>query len=772
MDSLTTDVTIVGAGPAGCFLSVLLARSGVNVTLLEQHKTFDREFRGNAFQPSVLKILDQMGLPHLLEELDCEKVNAFEMRDRKGRLFTLLIRDLPPPYNYAVITPQPPLLKRLVQEAGRYPNFRFIADCPVQGVLMEDGAVAGVSANLHDRPCQIHSRLVVAADGRFSAIRRHLGIELERSLTRYDFVWFDLPRSIPWQNELGLTLDDTGILINIPKERDTSQVGWVIPKGSFAKMKQAGLPAFFEKVRRVDPKLGEVLPQHLKRFDQCALLDVKIGEATEWTRDGLLLIGDAAHIASPIGGQGNKLAIEDAVLFHPPILKALKGGEVRVSANHFRDTLEKRRKDITAVLNRQKMAGRWIIGEKSGFMSEVRRWLLAALNRTFLKRIMAKNLAMGPHSVDVDTACFNDRDNQDASKIFHPIKVKHIIKETARTRTIVFDLPEELKPIFEYQPGQFVTLRVLNKSVLARRAYSLNSTPGVDSEMSITVKWIVNGNVSTYLVKELKEGDTLWVLPPRGTFIHRPDNSTARHHVLFAAGSGIVPIYSILKSVLATEPESKVTLIYGNHDEASIIFKQALDDLSEREKERFKLDHVLQRFDETFLQSTLEQIETETPGSAEFYVCGPEGMMDEVLRQLKRRKVKASRIHFEKFVSLYGDEEKEGHGKVSAGMEVGEPLSGRVEIPETLKVKMNGQVTEVPIRKGETLLHAANRAGIPAPYSCESGVCATCTGQLGEGRVRMDHYDALTDRDLKRKNILACQAVQLTRNASIDFDVL
>lgn len=772
MDTLTSDVTIVGAGPAGCFLSVLLARSGVEVTLLEQHKTFDREFRGNAFQPSVIKILDQMGLSHLLEELDYEKVNAFEIRDQKGRMFTLPIRDLPPPYNFAIITPQPPFLKRLVQEAGRYPNFRFIADCPVQSVMMEEGAVAGVIANRQGKSCLVQSRLVVAADGRFSAMRKNLGIDLDRTQTSYDFVWFELPRTIPWQNELGLTLDDQGILINIPKERGTSQVGWVIPKGGFARMKQEGLAAFFERVKQVDPELGKVLPEHLKRFDQCSLLDVKIGEATEWARDGLLLIGDAAHIASPIGGQGNKLAIEDAVLAHPLILKALEQGAQHISARYFMEYVVQRRKDITTILNLQKIMGRWVIGQKGGVTARLRRWVLKFLNRTFLKQFIAKNLAMGLHPVEVDLDSFHHRDNEDPEKIFHPLKVKQIIKETARARTIVLDIPEELKPVFEYQPGQFLTVRVLNKGVLARRAYSLSCAPTVDPELSITVKWIVNGNVSTYLVKELKEGDTLWAQAPRGTFVHQPDAAIARHHVMFAAGSGIVPMFSMLKSILATEPKSRVTLIYGNHDEASIIFKKELDELKEREQDRFHLNHLLQRMDEPFIESILEQTEKEQPDNAEFYTCGPEGMMDEVLRQLKRRKIKSSRIHYEKFVSLYGEEEKNGGGAISTGIEVGEPLSGGVVIPEILKVKMNGKVTEVSIRKGETLLHAALRAGIPAPYSCESGVCATCTGRLDEGRIKMEHHDSLTERDLKRKNILACQAVQLTQSAMIDFDVL
>ncbi len=772
MNTLKTEVTIVGAGPAGCVLSILLARSGVDVTLIEQHKTFDREFRGNAFQPSVIRILDQMGLAHLRDELDHEQVHAFEMRDHAGRLLTLPLRELRPPYNYAMIMPQPPLLKRLVQEAGRYPNFRFVGDCTVGGVVMERGAVAGVLAHLRGQPWHIASRLVVAADGRFSAIRRDLGIELTRSRQDFDFVWFEMPRETPWQEELGLTLEEEGILINIPKERGTSQVGWVIPKGGFARLRQAGLPKFFERVKRVDPELAEALPRHLKRFDQCALLDVKIGQAEEWVRDGLLLIGDAAHIASPIGGQGNKLAIEDAALVHPVIVDALHNSEGCLASARFRDYVHKRQQDVGKILTLQNVVGRLVIGPKRGLVRRLRRVLLRVLDRSFIKKKMVRTLALGLHPSDVDTTRFQQGENEDPLKIFHPLKVQSILQETTRARTIVLEVPEPLRPVFDFRPGQYVTVRVLTRGVLARRCYSLTGTPGGGATLNITVKWIVNGSVSTCLVKELQQGDTVWVHPPRGTFVHQVDASARRHHVLFAAGSGITPVYSILKSVLESEPESRVSLFYGNHDANSIIFKQALDEMSAREPERFHLQHVLKRFDESFLEETLVAIRESTPTDCEYYVCGPEGMMEGVLRVLKKNRVPSAKIHFEKFVSLYGEEERTEGTEEPADVEVGDPLAGGTVIPETLKVKLNGKISEVPIRKGETLLQAALRAGMDAPYSCESGVCATCTGHLKEGRIRMGHFDALTERDLKRKNVLACQAVQMSREAFIDFDVL
>ncbi len=244
---LNTQVTIVGAGPAGCFLSILLARSGVKVTLLEQHTDFDREFRGNAFQPAVVRILDEMGLGSLLAELDHEKVDAFRIHDKQDELFTIPLGDLPAPYNRAFIISQTPFLERLVREACRYPNFRVIGGCQVRGLIQEAGQFTGVVGEIDGTRTMISSQLIVGADGRYSAVRRDAGIPLKQTAQDFDFVWFVMPRVTESQHHLGLRLDDHGILINLPKEKNTSQVGWVLPKGGFAKLKQEGLKNFTNK---------------------------------------------------------------------------------------------------------------------------------------------------------------------------------------------------------------------------------------------------------------------------------------------------------------------------------------------------------------------------------------------------------------------------------------------------------------------------------------------------------------------------------------------
>lgn len=768
---LNTQVTIVGAGPAGCFLSILLARSGVKVTLLEQHTDFDREFRGNAFQPSVVRSLDEMGLGSLLVELDHEKVDTFRIRDKQGELFTVPLGDLPAPYNYAVITPQPPLLKRLVREACRYPNFRFIGGAQVRGLIQEAGQFTGVVAEIDGTRTIIASQLIVGADGRYSAVRRDAGIPLKQTAQEFDFVWFVLPRVTKNQHHLGLSLGDHGILINLPKEKDTSQIGWLLPKGRFAQLKQEGLKKFYEQVKAVDPELGQVLPDHLTDFNKLSVLDVQIGHAETWCRDGLLLIGDAAHIASPIGAQGNKLAIEDAVCVHPLIVQALRDSKNVAGAERFRSYTTARRDAVLRILSLQNLQGRILFGPKK--WHGLRNMALRFLNRTPLRKKLAKVFGLGQKPVLVDKTFFDDTSNENPARVYHPLKVTQVIQETRQASSYVFEAPEDLKTLFQYRAGQFLTVRILDKGRLLKRCYSFSSAPNVDAAMTVTIKHIPNGRVSGYFKKSVHEGDVLMVLPPAGGFVHTPQTDMPKHYVLFAAGSGITPIYSILKSVLNSEPESRTTLIYGNHDEPSIIFQKELDAMAAQHPDRFSLTHVLERLNPESVVRFLDAAAEAGPAHREYFLCGPEGMMELVQKELRKKQVDGLHVHYEKFVSLQGEGELHAAGSATTEvLEVGESQSTEEEIPETVAVKINGKTTALPCRKDETILDAAIRAGLNPPFSCQSGVCATCTAKLVSGKVRMDVHDALTTQDIERRNILTCQAVLLTREAKVNFDIL
>lgn len=425
------------------------------------------------------------------------------------------------------------------------------------------------------------------------------------------------------------------------------------------------------------------------------------------------------------------------------------------------------------MLTLQRILGRVMIDVQHPALMKVRRFIMQTMNRLPIKKKLVKRMAIGPRTVSVSRDCFNHARNENPKHIFHRLRVKEIIKETNRCNSFVLEVPTELQSLFEYKAGQFITVRVLYRGRLLKRCYSLSSTQGLDLKHRITVKTVPEGRVSSWFNRQVKVGDFLWALAPAGGFVHKPQPEARRHFFLFAAGSGVVPLFSILRSVLHTEPDSKVTFLYGNHDAQSIIFKDALDALCDQHPLQLKVVHKLERFNPESVNQFLDNHESDDLTEREYFMCGPEGMMDTVHRVLKKRNISGTRVHLEKFASMHGEEDRK-HSKVQSQLrqEMGHSDAMEHEIPVEVEVKLNGKEQTIPIRKDETILDAALRAGLPVPYSCLSGVCATCTAKLRSGKVTMESSDALSEIDLKRNNILTCQAVQLSRNASVNFDVL
>lgn len=319
-----TDVVVVGAGPGGCTLSYLLARSGVETVLLERHATLDREFRGYLFQPLALECFEGMGLLEDVPELEHERVRRPEV-SIYGRPYTAIdFEALSGPHGYALLMEQPPLLRLLVERAAAYEGFEYHDRMPVRDLLYENGRVAGVLATNRrtGEAVRIRSRLVVGADGRYSTVRAAAGIDPGRFESKLDLLWFKLPASAV-ENAAQGHYGDAGLLLYFGLGGDEAQAGWFIPRGSYADLCERGIEAFRERVSSVDPGLSDVLPDALRGFEDCSLLRIEPGLSERWVDDGLLLLGDAAHVASPIGGQGNGLAIADAVVAHATIARAL-----------------------------------------------------------------------------------------------------------------------------------------------------------------------------------------------------------------------------------------------------------------------------------------------------------------------------------------------------------------------------------------------------------------------------------------------------------------
>ncbi|MBA4493088.1 FAD-dependent oxidoreductase [Paenactinomyces guangxiensis] len=402
---MNTDVVIVGAGPGGCVLSYLLARSGVKTVLLERHDRLDREFRGYFFQPLVLKFFEQMGLLNDVLKMEHEKVDAFHFIDHGKTLFSVRFDDLPKPFNYGLIMSQPLLLQFLIDQALQYPNFTYLNGAIAKELIQEGSTIKGIKIKRRKDEVTIKSGLVVGADGRYSTVRKLSKIQIEKEQHKFDFIWFDMPASKDRKYPLQIRIENKGMLIYIPKGSQVVQVGWVIRKGTYPEIKSKGIEHFQKQLIAVDPGLEEELPKHLLDFKQCSVLDIQTATAKQWVRDGLMLIGDAAHIASPFSGQGNSLAIQDAVVAHDVIMKALE-------QKSFSLPLLKRYEEIRrpAVLQIQRIQKRQadLIGISNPLLLQLRRAVIPLIGKTALFTKMRDQLALGAQQITVKTAYFKD----------------------------------------------------------------------------------------------------------------------------------------------------------------------------------------------------------------------------------------------------------------------------------------------------------------------------------------------------------------------------
>lgn len=425
-NEIETTVVIVGAGPGGCLLAYLLARSGIETILVERHATLDREFRGYLFQPLALDIFEQCGLLESVLELDHERVSRPEVVIYGRPYATIDFEALGGAYDYALLMEQPPLLKLLIERAAEYPTFEYHDRLPARDLLYEGGRIAGVLAT--DRrtgeAVRIRSRLVVGADGRYSTVRSAAGIDPDRLESKLDLLWFKLPADAVGEVAQG-RYDDAGLLLYFGLGSEAAQAGWFIPRGSYADLREEGIEAFRERIATVDPGLGGVLPRALRSFEDCRLLRIEPGMSERWVEGGLLLIGDAAHIASPVGGQGNVLALADSVVAHEVIARALSldPGDGPLAACALSRYETRRRPAVGEVIDAQRRAERLLTALVlyGGHIPRlIRKPALRALfslaPRIPAAKRTAELFAFGPEPVRVDETWFGREEPEHSSE--------------------------------------------------------------------------------------------------------------------------------------------------------------------------------------------------------------------------------------------------------------------------------------------------------------------------------------------------------------------
>jgi ring-1,2-phenylacetyl-CoA epoxidase subunit PaaE len=353
--------------------------------------------------------------------------------------------------------------------------------------------------------------------------------------------------------------------------------------------------------------------------------------------------------------------------------------------------------------------------------------------------------------------------------MFHPLTIKEIRRETPECVSISFDIPEHLKEQYRFEPGQNVTLKLNLGDEEIRRSYSICSSPG-ENELRVAVKQIAGGRFSEHANSFLKVGDVVNVLPPTGKFNTKLSSTNAKHYLAFAAGSGITPVISIIKTIFDTEPNSYFTLVYGNRSRSSIIFKEQLEAIKNKNMNRFMLHHVLSR-EQTDAPVNHGRIDREkcevlskylidVSSMDHIFLCGPEEMIFSIRDWLLEKNYPKEKIHFELF-TVPGE-------KSSAGKQHAQTHQG-----ETSRITIRIDGVSLPFNlpfEGPSILDGAIQQGADLPFSCKGGVCATCRAKLILGEVEMDTNYALEADELAAGFILTCQSHPRTPEVHIDFD--
>lgn len=355
---------------------------------------------------------------------------------------------------------------------------------------------------------------------------------------------------------------------------------------------------------------------------------------------------------------------------------------------------------------------------------------------------------------------------------FHKLKIKDIRKETDDCISISFDVPEELKNTFVFQHGQNITLRQDLEGQETRRSYSICTSP-FDNDLRVAVKKVDGGLFSGFAHSTLKPGDELDVLPPTGTFNTNLDAAQAKKYLAFAAGSGITPVMSIIKTVLQTEPGSSFTLVYGNRNRHSIIFFEELEALKNKYLQRLNLMYVLSRegtdtsihsgrIDQHKLTELSRLINYSTMD--EIFICGPEEMIFTVKDFMEALKIDSKKIHFELFTTP-------GQKKTT------NPIfffkKKKTSDKSHITIKLDGRTLEFELaaESEDSILDAALKLGADIPYSCRGGVCCTCKAKLLEGKVEMEMNWGLEEEEVQQGYILTCMSHPRTANVIVDYDI-
>ncbi|HET6932854.1 MAG TPA: FAD-dependent oxidoreductase [Candidatus Acidoferrum sp.] len=401
-DVRETSCCIVGGGPAGTILSLLLARHGIPVTLLEMHKDFDREFRGDTIHPSTLEILDQLGLADKLHQIPHTKISGPTIKFADGEFRPFDLGRLKTRFPYILMVPQVRFLEFITREAAKYPSFKLVMHANVTQLLKENGTVRGVRYLAPDGTHEVRSPLTVGADGRFSLLRRLAGFEPVQTSPPMDVLWFRLPKLAGEPGIVGGAFGGIGggRIFILLERNDYWQAGLVFPKGQYQKLHSSGVESIRKSIAEIEPRFGPHA-ESLTDWRQITLLSVESNRCPLWHKPGLLLIGDAAHVMSPVGGVGINYAIQDAVVAANVLRTRLKSGRVSdadlTEVQRQRDWPTRVVQSVQSFLQRRIIAGALNTGQAGNVP-----WQLRLFTKIpFVRDIPPRIIAFGPRRVRI-----------------------------------------------------------------------------------------------------------------------------------------------------------------------------------------------------------------------------------------------------------------------------------------------------------------------------------------------------------------------------------
>jgi ring-1,2-phenylacetyl-CoA epoxidase subunit PaaE len=349
--------------------------------------------------------------------------------------------------------------------------------------------------------------------------------------------------------------------------------------------------------------------------------------------------------------------------------------------------------------------------------------------------------------------------------IYFNLTVKEVVKETDNATTLVFDGSAQH---ISYKPGQFLTLILTINGESIRRSYSLCTYAKIDKHPAVTIKRVQNGKASNYILDHIKEGDIIEAMEAMGTFTIDANYQNKRNVVLIGAGSGITPLMSIAKAVLSEELLSKVYLLFGNRNEQSVILSSQLRQLKELHKERFNLVEVFSqplgivqysgRLNRSLMLKIIESFSELKPSEAEYFICGPKGMMEEAQEALKVLSIHEDQIHKESFLST---SEKTTSGTVVADNQ---------NEPKEVTIIYQGSEYKFIVPVEKTILETALDLDIDLPFSCQSGMCTACMGKCTSGKVYLDDPDGLSQKEIEQGFVLTCVGHPVSGNVIIEID--